>query len=265
MPKTCKQPILQVEELKLYRGQTRILQGIEWTVQTGEHWAILGANGCGKTSLLSAITGYFMPSSGDIRLLGERYGEADWNELRQHIGIVSSSLTRRVPADELALETVLSGGTAQLGYWTRSKQQPTEKALRCMGKMGVRRLAERPWAVLSQGERQKVFIARALMAQPKLLILDEPCAGLDPVAREQFLLSLRKLASAKRGPGLVMVTHHVEEIIPEISHVLLLRSGRTYAAGPKETVLRAEPLGHTFGADLGLSCDKDGRYHLDLI
>ncbi len=255
-------PLLFVENLSVIRGETRILRRIDWQVQPGEHWAILGANGCGKTSLLSAITAYLTPSGGDIAFEGQHYGETDWNEVRLRIGIVSNALTRRIPPAEDALNTVLSGGTAQLGFWTREKHVPVDKALRCLGQLGVRGLAERRWEVLSQGERQKVFIARALMADPRLLILDEPCAGLDPVARENFLVRLRKLAARKRGPGLILVTHHVEEIFPEISHVLILKKGRVLAAGPTESVLSSETLSEAFGAKLTLERDRHARWRL---
>ncbi|QYY36022.1 ABC transporter ATP-binding protein [Ruficoccus sp. ZRK36] len=255
-------PLLSVEGLAVMRGDTHILRKIDWRVEPGQHWAILGANGCGKTSLLSAITAYLTPSSGEIVFDGDAYGETDWNDVRLRIGIVSNALTRRIPPGENALTTVLSGQTAQLGFWTRDKKVPVDKALRCLGKLGVRHLAERPWEVLSQGERQKVFIARALMADPRLLILDEPCAGLDPVARENFLVRLRKLATLKRGPAMILVTHHVEEIFPEISHVLVLKKGRVLAAGPVAETLSSETLSAAFGAPLTLERDRYERLRL---
>lgn len=254
--------ILSVQGLKVARDSTQILKGIDWTVETGQHWALLGANGSGKTSLLAAITAYLSPNAGSIQLMGEDYGQADWNEVRQHIGIVSSALARRIPKDEPALETVLSGASAQLGYWTRNGNPDTKKALRCLSKLGVRPLAERAWGVLSQGERQKVFIARALMADPALLILDEPCAGLDPAARENFLASLRKLATAKKAIGLILVTHHVEEIFPEISHVLLLRKGKVLAAGSKPKILNSKNLSQTFGVPMKIRKDHRDYWRL---
>ncbi len=254
--------LLSVRDLGVARGNTRILSQISWTVERGEHWAILGANGSGKTSLLAAITAYLTPSHGDIHVLGQSYGASDWQELRKSIGMVSSALTRRIPPDETAMDTVLSGETAQLGYWSRRKSAHETLAKRCLSRTGVRRLADRAWGVLSQGERQKVFIARALMANPRVLILDEPCAGLDPVARERFLQTLRRLASEKRGPALVFVTHHVEEIIPEITHVLVLRRGRTLAAGPVAEVLTASVLSGAFGAPVKIHRDKSGGWSM---
>ncbi|MGJ8652153.1 MAG: ABC transporter ATP-binding protein [Opitutaceae bacterium] len=250
MPQTrpTDAPLFAVTGLRVRRDDTEIIKGIDWEVLQGENWAILGANGCGKTTLLAAITAYLTPTEGKLELLGESYGEADWNEVRKRIGIVSTVFARRVPDDEPALITVLSGATAQLGFWTRERKVDTRKALRCLSKMKVRALAERPWGVLSQGERQKVFIARALMADPELLILDEPCAGLDPVARKHFIGSLRKLAQSKNAPGLVLVTHHIEEIFSEISHVLILKNGKVLASGGKHNVLNSKNLSQAFGA-----------------
>ncbi len=196
---------------------------------------------------------YLTPSHGEIRLLGRSYGSDDWPELRKAIGIVSSALTRQIPLDETALDTVLSGENAQLGYWSRRRSAHETKAKRCLTQMGVGRLAGRPWGVLSQGERQKVFIARALMADPRLLILDEPCTGLDPVARAHFLQSMRRLASKKQGPALILVTHHVEEIIPEISHVLVLQRGRSLAAGPVPHILKSSVLTEAFGSPIKIT------------
>lgn len=265
MPHKSSRPLLSIRQLKLERGDTEILKGIDWRINTGEHWAILGANGCGKTSLLTAITAYLSPNSGEIELLGERYGEADWQELRTKIGMVTHSLARRVPDDEPAIETVLSGSDAQLGYWSRDRKPPTEKALRCLGKLKVRPLANRTFGILSQGERQKVFIARALMSEPKLLILDEPCAGLDPVAREQFLDQVDKFAQAKRGPSLILVTHHIEEIIPAMTHVLILKKGKVLAAGPKAKVLNSSNLSKAFNAKLSVrKNNRTQRYTLSI-
>jgi iron complex transport system ATP-binding protein len=246
-------PILSIKDLKVRQNGVEILKGINWTVLPGQHWAILGPNGCGKSTLISAITAYVTPVEGSLELIGQRYGEADWQELRKQIGIVSSTLTSRVPADETAVTTVHSGESAQLDYWSREDNLDRTKALRCMGKMAIRSLAEREWGILSQGERQKVFIARSLMLDPKLIILDEPCAGLDPVARERFLRSIQKLIQKKRSPSIVFVTHHIEEIVPEITHVLLIKNGKVLNSGTKREVLNSKNLSAVFGADLKAS------------
>src|SRR5438874_9307146 len=217
--------VLEVRDLRVRRGTTTILDRVSWRVERGQHWVILGANGSGKTSLLSALTGYLTPSGGEIAVLGRRYGETDWRELRKQIGLVSSSVRQMMSGSEPALQTIVSGKYAMIDYWGRVTRSDRARALRILNQIECEYLAERPWVFLSQGERQRVAIGRALMANPQLLILDEPCAGLDPVAREHFLQFLGRLAQTRNAPTLVLVTHHVEEIIPPFSHVLLLRKG----------------------------------------
>jgi iron complex transport system ATP-binding protein len=251
--------ILKVTGLRVVRGRTEILRGVDWRVRKGEHWVILGANGCGKTSLLRSITGYLSPSSGEVSLLGKTYGEADWRDLRLKIGIVASALQASIPQAEPALDTVVSGRYAQLDLWTRSTRADTVAARRLLRSVGALYLARREWAYLSQGERQRVLIARALMARPRLLILDEPCAGLDPVAREDFLRFLDVLARRRKGPSLVLVTHHAEEIMPSFSHALLMREGLVFASGPRHKVVTTRRLSGAFGARISVRAAR-GRY-----
>jgi len=227
-------PVLELSGLRVRRGQVEILRDVSWCVERGQHWVILGANGSGKTSLLSALTGYLTPSEGEVFLLGERFGHSDWRELRKHIGLVSSSVRQMMAEAEPALETVVSGKYAMIDFWGRTTRPDRVAAMRLLRQVECAYLADRPWQVLSQGERQRVLIARALMAKPQLLILDEPCAGLDPAAREQFLQFLQRLGRGKNSPTLVLVTHHVEEIMPVFSHVLVLKSGRVLAGGRKK-------------------------------
>ena len=238
-----------------------ILREVNWHVGRGEHWAVLGPNGSGKTSLLRVLTGYMPFSSGVIRVLGQTYGRADWRELRARIGLVSSSLQASIPPDETAVETAISGRYGQLDLWARITPADRTAARRALRQVGAANLADRPWLHLSQGERQRVLIARALLARPRLLILDEPCAGLDPVARERFLQSLDRLAQLPRAPTLVLVTHHVEEITPAFTHALLLREGKVVSSGKKAAVLTSAALAKTFGASLRLQ-KRDGRYCL---
>ncbi len=240
--------ILKITGLRVTRGRTEILRGIDWTVRRGEHWVILGPNGCGKTSLLKSLTGYLSPSAGEIELLGRRYGDADWRELRLEIGLVTSALQASIPLAEPALETVVSGRYAQLDLWASPTKAEFAAGRRLLRQVGGGHLARREWAYLSQGERQRVLIARALMARPRLLILDEPCAGLDPVAREEFLGYVERVARARKGPSLVLVTHHAEEIMPSFTHALLLREGKVHAGGPKARVITARALSGAFGA-----------------
>jgi iron complex transport system ATP-binding protein len=269
--------ILDIRGLVVHRDGTLILDRLDWRVQRGEHWVILGANGSGKTSLLSALTGYLTPSAGEIELLGETYGNSDWRELRKRVGLVSSAIRQKVPDWDPAGLVVIGGKYAMLDYWGRVRRADRIEAAKVMRAAECAHLAERNWGVLSQGERQRVLIARALMARPAVLILDEPCAGLDPVAREQFLGFMQRLASrkvkgrkskvegralaGKNSPTLLFVTHHVEEIVPAITHALLLREGRVTATGPAQKILTSKNLTQTFASPLRLRRNA-GRWTL---
>lgn len=253
-------PVIQVSQLRVERDAV-ILDGIDWTVERGDHWAILGANGSGKTSLLSTLTGYMPLTAGTISVLGETYGRTDWRELRKRVGIVSSSVHQMMAGHENTLDTIISGRYAMIGMWGETQADDRAQALRIMRQVEVTALRDRPWRVLSQGERQRVLIGRALMARPQLLILDEPCAGLDPVAREHFLQFLERLARRRSAPTLVLVTHHVEELMPAFSHVLVLKAGKVLAAGPKARVLTSATLSRAFDARVQLR-RKGGRYSL---
>jgi iron complex transport system ATP-binding protein len=259
----AREPVLAVKNLGITRGNTNILMNVDWRVERGQHWVILGANGSGKTSLLSALTGYLMPTTGDIFLLGERYGESDWRELRKRIGIVSSSVRQMMSDGEPALETVISGKFAVIDFWGRSSQNDRRRARQLLRQVECSYLTERPWRVLSQGERQRVLIGRALMAKPCLLILDEPCAGLDPAAREHFLQFLQRLGRGRTSPTLVLVTHHVEEIMPVFSHVLVLKGGRVFAAGRKAVTLTPGILSTAFNARVTLK-RRRGRFAMQV-
>ena len=238
--------------LRIVRDGTVILDAVNWRVRRGEHWVMLGANGSGKTSLLSALSGYLMPTSGEISLLGETYGDSDWRELRKKIGLVSSSVRQMMADDEPALATVASGKYAMIDFWGRVTRAEQAQALKLLRQVECEYLAARPWRVLSQGERQRVLIGRALMAKPRVLILDEPCAGLDPAAREHFLQFLQRLGARKNAPTLVLVTHHVEEIMPVFSHLLILKNGRVLAAGKMAGLLNSKNLSNAFGARMQL-------------
>jgi iron complex transport system ATP-binding protein len=244
--------ILEISNLRIQRDETVILDGVNWCVERGQHWAVLGANGSGKTSLLSALTGYLMPTTGEISLLGQTYGQSDWRELRKKIGLVSSSIRQMMADEEPVLETVASGKLAMIDFWGRVTRTEKAQALKLLRQVECEYLAERPWRVLSQGERQRVLISRALMAKPRMLILDESCAGLDPVAREHFLQFLQRLGSQKNSPALLLVTHHVEEIMPVFSQVLVLKAGRVLAAGAKPGVLNSKNLSDAFGTRMRL-------------
>ena len=253
-------PVIEVTALRVERDAI-ILDSIDWRVESGEHWAILGANGSGKTSLLRALTGYLPPTAGQLSVLGETYGRFDWRDLRTRIGLVSSSVHQMMENSETALKAVVSGRYAQIGYWGEMRPGDLRAADAILRRIEARQLRDRPWRFLSQGERQRVLIGRALMASPRLMILDEPCAGLDPVAREHFLQFLGRIARSRGAPTMILVTHHVEEIVPLFSHVLVLKSGRVLAAGPRAQVLTSATLSDAFAAPVRLTRAR-GRYSL---
>lgn len=256
-----KPAVLSVSGLTIRRGKTDLVSDFSWTVQRGQHWVILGANGSGKTSLLSALLGYLTATAGEMSLLGEVYGGADWRELRNKIGLVSSSIRQMMPENEPAWITVASGRLGMIDYWGTPGKADKAAALRLLRQVDCAYLTERPWAVLSQGERQRVLIGRALMARPALLILDEPCAGLDPAAREHFLGFLERLGRGQKAPALVLVTHHVEEIMPVFTHALLLKEGARLAEGPIREVLTSGNLSEAFATATQLT-QSEGRYQL---
>ncbi|HYL58614.1 MAG TPA: ATP-binding cassette domain-containing protein [Candidatus Acidoferrales bacterium] len=252
--------VIEVSALRVER-EAVIIRRVDWRVARGENWAILGANGSGKTSLLRALTGYLAPTAGSIKVLGETYGRSDWRELRTRVGMVSSSVHQLMEDGETALRAVISGRYAQIGFWGAATARDRREAAAILKRVEARDLRDRPWAYLSQGERQRVLIGRALMASPELMILDEPCAGLDPVAREHFLQFIGRLARSRGAPTIVLVTHHVEEIIAEFSHVMILKAGAVLASGPRAQMLNSKNLSRAFGARVHLARTR-GRYSL---
>ncbi|MCA9395395.1 MAG: ABC transporter ATP-binding protein [Candidatus Omnitrophica bacterium] len=255
-------PVIQLKDISvLAEGRIPLLRDVSWTVGSGENWVILGANGSGKTTLLNLLNAYGHPSSGTMRVLGQSYGRYDWRDLRKSIGLVSTSIEQRVEGTETALETVMSGYRAVINFWGPVSRGMKTRARQILRRVECADTADRRWQVLSQGERQRVLIGRALMARLKILILDEPCAGLDPIARERFLLFLEKLAAGRAAPLLILVTHHVEEITPCYTHVMLLKNGHVLAAGPRREIMTTANLSETFGAPLRL-LRHGGRYRL---
>ena len=255
-------PVLAVSDLTFRRGRP-ILHGITWRVERGQHWCILGPNGCGKTSLINLITGYDSATSGSLRIGSSVFGESDWREVRRRVGLVTNTLTTYLESGEPVLDVIASGRDAKLNLIEHPTLAVYRQAAGLLDQVGCSYLLEALWGPLSQGEKQKVLICRALMAKFKVLILDEPCAGLDPVAREHFLQWMQQLAAQPKSPALVMVTHHVEEILPCITHVLLLKAGRVHAAGVKGEVLTSANLSAIYGDTVQLS-HRQGRYALQL-
>jgi len=252
--------VLDLQAVTIRRGTTTILDRVTWTVREGERWVVLGRNGAGKTTMLQVASGRMHPTSGTADLLGERLGRVDVFELRPRIGLSSAALADRIPPGETVRDVVLTAAYGVTGRWRESYEQLDEsRAADLLSAFGVQHLADRYFGTLSEGERKRVQIARSLMTDPELLLLDEPAAGLDLGGREELVAALSELAADKRSPVLVLVTHHVEEIPPGFTHVLLLRDGTVYAAGPTNEVLTAENLTGAFGVDLVVD-HREGRW-----
>jgi iron complex transport system ATP-binding protein len=242
------------------RSTSTLLRDVDWAVELDERWVVLGPNGAGKTTLLRLAAAELHPTTGSVDVLGERLGRVNVFELRTRIGLTSASLGMRVPGDEVVRDVVVSAGYGVLGRWReRYDATDTDRAEQLLDALGVRGLAERTFGTLSEGERKRTLIARALMTDPELLLLDEPAAGLDLGGREDLVGRLAKLAADPDAPASVLVTHHVEEIPPGYSHGLLLRGGRVVAAGLLEDVLTDENLTATFGLPLRVQ-RRRGRY-----
>jgi iron complex transport system ATP-binding protein len=246
--------VIRMAGVGVRRGRSHLLRSIDWTVELDERWVVLGPNGAGKTTLLQLAAAQLHPSTGIAEVLGERLGAVDVFELRPRIGLTSAALAARVPGEETVLDVVVSAGYAVLGRWREDYDLlDTGRARHLLYQLGVQQLAERRFGTLSEGERKRVQIARALMTDPELMLLDEPAAGLDLGGREDLVRRLGLIAADEDAPALVLVTHHVEEIPPGFTHVLLLRGGRVVAAGPIATTLTAGALAETFGIALELA------------
>ena len=246
-------PLFDLADVVYERDGRGIIDGANWRVLPGERWALLGPNGSGKSTLLKLAIGQLWPSAGKIERLGKEY--QDLRDLWRRIGLVADVVAREIPADEPALDTVVSGSLAQLGLKFFVGMEPSAedraRAAEELARVGCTDLADRPFGVLSQGERQKVMVARALVADPLVLVFDEPCAGMDPGARERFLAWLGEHLGAGSGPAVVMVTHHIEEILPVFDRTIVLKAGRVIAAGATSEVL-TQPLFETL-YDTGLA------------
>jgi iron complex transport system ATP-binding protein len=250
----------ELSEVRVERPGKTLLDHVSWTVDEGERWVVLGPNGAGKTTLLQVIGASLHPTSGTVEILGERLGQVAVAELRTRIGHTSTKVADRIPPAESVRDVVLSAAYAVTGRWNEEYDEHDHaRAEQIMGEWGIAPLAGRTFGTLSEGERKRVLIARALMTDPELLLLDEPGAGLDLGAREDLLASLETLAHDDDSPALVMVSHHVEEIPIGFTHVLLLRDGQAVAQGPIGETLTAEHLSTTFGQRIQLDHDG-GRY-----
>ncbi|MDW7672495.1 MAG: ABC transporter ATP-binding protein [Bacillota bacterium] len=234
--------MIEIRNVSLWRGQEYLLKNLNWQVKRGEHWAILGLNGSGKTTLLNMINGYLFPSTGDVKVLNRKFGEYDLRELRKSIGWVSTALQERLYMTESAVEIVVGGKTAVIGLIEDPSPEDIYEAMKLLKQLGCESFAHRAYQTLSQGEKQKVLIGRALMARPQLLVLDEPCTGLDLFSREKLLHFIEQLGRKPDAPALLYVTHRTEEILPVFSHTLLLRKGQVYHAGETCKMLTRQTL-----------------------
>ena len=233
-----------------------LLSSVTWRMRRKEHWALLGANGAGKTTLLQTVLGYLWPTRGSVRVLGQTYGQCDVREVRKRIGFVSSNMEGRLSSGQTAQNIVATGAEAAFAIYGELPADRRERARMLLRDFDMERFADQAYASLSQGERQKVMIARALMAEPHLLVLDEPCAGLDFPGRERLLHSLNRLCERENGPHLLYVTHYPEEILPGITHVAVLRAGAMIAAGAKRSVVTPGVLCAAYGLDVDVRWDR---------
>ncbi len=249
--------VLEFAGVGVRRGATDLLRDVTWSVEEGERWVVIGPNGAGKTTLLQVAAARMHPTTGVAGVLGEVLGTVDVFELRPRIGISSIAIAERLPADEKVSDVVITASWSVVGRW-REDYDPLDeqRGSGLLDALGVRHLADRRYGTLSEGERKRVQIARALMTDPELMLLDEPAAGLDLRGREDLVLRLQQLAEDVTAPALVLVTHHVEEIPPGFTDILMLREGAVVAAGPIETTLTADNLSATFG--LPLVVDRHG-------
>jgi iron complex transport system ATP-binding protein len=256
-------PVLEVDGLTVFRGGERVLDDVSWSVRPGEHWVLFGGNGSGKTTLLSALLTYVPAARGTISVLGKEHGRFDWRTLRKWVGMVSNAVERLIPSEERAIDLVRGGKEGMIGSWGAGSSHDEALARAELRALDCEYLATRRFDVLSQGERQRVLIARALMARPALLILDEPCSGLDAAARERFLLTLERLAARPDAPSQLLVTHHVEEISGTFGHLLMLRAGKVVARGTTADTLTSDNVSRALGTPM-IVRQHAGRYSLSL-
>lgn len=253
--------VLELTDVAFVRNGNRILDKVSWKVDETDRWVILGPNGAGKSTILQLAAANTHPSSGAVDVLGERIGRVDVFELRTRIGLAATNLARRIPAHERVGDVVLTAAYAVTGRWhERYESVDLERAAEVMEAWDLTALSTRTFGTLSDGERKRVQIARAVMTDPELMLLDEPAGSLDLGARESLLESLEEYASSALAPAIVMVTHHVEEIPPGFTHAMLLADGAVTAAGPIAEVLTDEHLTATFGVPLHIEHEA-GRWH----
>ena len=252
--------VLELVDVTVRRGDSVLLDRVSWTVEEDERWVVLGPNGAGKTTLLQIASAQLFPTQGSVEVLEERLGSVDVFELRPRIGLTSAALAERIPRHETVHDVVVSAAYGVLGRWREMYDDlDHDRAESLLRELGAKHLAPRTFGTLSEGERKRVQIARALMSAPELLLLDEPAAGLDLGGREDLVSTLSMLAYDPDSPATVLVSHHVEEIPPGFTHALMLRQGRVVAAGLLDQTVTEQNLSATFGMPLTVSHDE-GRW-----
>ena len=257
---TSATSVLRLDDVSLHRGATTILDHVSWEVEEGQLWVVLGPNGAGKTTVARIAGARLFPSSGTVDVLGDRLGRVDLAELRPRVGLSSSALAATVGGAEDVLGLVLSASYGIVGRWREEYEEAdVARATDLLAALGASRLVGRPWGVLSSGERKRVEIARALMPDPELLVLDEPASGLDLAGREELLGALTEIVSDAAAPTIVLVTHHLEEIPAGFTHALALAQGRVVAAGRVDQVVADEAMSSTFGLQVEVRSDR-GRF-----
>ncbi|MEU6176131.1 ABC transporter ATP-binding protein [Streptantibioticus parmotrematis] len=243
--------VLELVDVSVVRDGRALVDQVSWSVAEGERWVILGPNGAGKTTLLNVASSYLYPTSGTAAILGEKLGGVDVFELRPRIGVAGAAMADKMPRRQTVLETVLTAAYGMTAHWRESYEESDEQRARLiLDRLGMSEYADRRFGTLSEGERKRTLIARAIMTDPELLLLDEPAAGLDLGGREDLVRRLGRLARDPIAPSMIMVTHHVEEIAPGFTHVLMIRQGKVVAAGPIELELTSRNLSHCFGLPL---------------
>jgi iron complex transport system ATP-binding protein len=252
--------VVKLENIILKRGPLTLLSEVNWLIKPGEHWALLGPNGAGKTLILRTVTGYIWPTDGRVTVLGHTLGEYDLRLLRRRIGWVSQALADLMPTYTSLKEVIVSGYLASLGLYTDPEREMVERAEALAEDFGLSQALNRPFAHLSSGERQRALLARAALAEPSLLILDEPMSNLDMGGRELFLSLLSKLASSPGAPTVVLTTHNIVEIAPFMTHALVIKGGQVVKAGTLEETLTAQCLGSAFNLNLKVETTNSGRY-----
>ncbi|UQZ89819.1 molybdenum ABC transporter ATP-binding protein [Deltaproteobacteria bacterium Smac51] len=259
--KTCdNETVIRADSLSLKRGRETLLRDLSWQVLAGQHWAVLGVNGAGKTLLMKILTGYVWPTTGTVDILGHRLGRVDLRVLRRRLGWVAKALEELTPGETTVREVILSGPEASLGLYADPTPQQVRVAEELAEEFGLTRILYRQFGLLSSGEKQRALLARAALMKPSILFLDEPMANLDMGGREQFMALLDKMAAGPSAPTIILTTHNTLEIGPFMTHAMMMKNGGVIACGELSETMRPEPLQKAFDLPLKVEKTPSGRY-----